>query len=219
MNKNGVIAFCGSKGSGKSTSATILKEFVNAETEEIAIAGHLKEVCSKVFKIDYDKFINPDLKEVELDELTVLDSQNLVDLLLAFDVRNINSNEFIRPHLQRVLRTPRALLQYIGTEVLHPIDPLIHVKMAMKNKDANKLTIITDLRFLQEFNYFEENHTDEFLPVYVRNFMAESRASSDVHPSERQFELFKNKCIALNNNSTISDLRNGIMDLVKKFYE
>jgi hypothetical protein len=218
MNKLGVIAFCGSKGSGKSTSATLLKEVINAPTEEIAIAGHLKEVAAKIFKIDYNYFIDPARKEVELESFIVLDRKNLTEFLESFFVKDFTYDKHIRPHVGRVLRTPRALLQYLGTEVLHPIDPLIHVKAAIQKKDPTKLTVITDLRFMAEFEYFNSSSL-AFLPVYVRNPYAEIAASVDAHPSERQFESFKSKCRLLDNLGTLTDLKSGINRLIEEEYE
>lgn len=217
MNKNGIIAFCGSKGSGKSTSATLFKELIGAPTEEIAIAGHLKDVAAKVFDVDYNKFIDPKLKEVELEDFVLLNSDNLKTLMASFFVTDYSYDKHIRPHLGRVLRTPRALLQYIGTEVLHPLDPLIHVKTALKKKDPNKLTVITDLRFVAEFKYF--NASKEFVPVYVKNAAAELAASVDAHPSERQFENFKSSCRLLSNEGNMEELRTGLRTLITEVYK
>lgn len=213
----GVIAFCGSKGSGKSTSATLFKETFTGPTEEIAIAGHLKEVCAKVFNLDINYFLDPKLKEVELDELIVLDLKNLMQVLTDFMVNPVDKDRHCRPHVGKVLTTPRSLLQYIGTEVLHPIDPLIHIKVMIAKKDPNKLTLITDLRFAAEFEYLKTSSLT-FTPVYVKNSIAEMRASSDSHASEREYVLFKNRCKELDNESNLGDLRSSIKGLIKEFY-
>lgn len=216
--RNGTLAFCGSKGSGKSTSATVFKELFSGPTEEIAIAGHLKEVCSHVFEVDFDKFINPALKEVELETFVVLSAGNICAVLRKFFLKDINFDAHVRPHIGRVLRTPRALLQYVGTEILHPIDPLIHVKVAVKKKDPTKLTLITDLRFVAEFDYFSE--LADFVPVYVKNTAAENAAAADSHPSERQFFSFVNRCRFLNNEEKdIVKLRGELEKLAKEVYE
>jgi hypothetical protein len=216
MNQFGVIAFCGSKGAGKSTSATLFQEIVGLETEELALAGHLKVVCAEVFGVDQSFFVDPKLKEVELDTFIVLTASNLEATLKAFHVDGIDYNVHIRPHIGRVLPTPRKLLQYIGTEVLHPIDPLIHVKIALRNKNPEKLTMITDLRFLNEFEYMKNTLGLQFLPVYVRNVKAEAVASLDAHPSERQLDLFKTSCRLMENEGTMADLRTKLQTLVNE---
>lgn len=209
-----VVAFCGSKGSGKSTSATIFNQLVTSNVEELAIAGHLKEACSRVWKLEMRLFLDPKFKEVELEDFIVLERRDVENLLRDFDV--IPKDEFVRPHLGRVLRTPRALLQYIGTEVLHPIDPLIHVKKAMRKKDPAKITLITDLRFVAEFNYLKEKHDADFFPVYVKNPAAELAASMDSHASERQYIEFVTRCVVLNNEGSMESLKNGIAQLIKE---
>lgn len=211
-----VVAFCGSKGSGKSTSATLFKELVTLPVEEIAIAGHLKEACARVWKMDINLFLDPALKEVELEDFIVLERAELQALLKEFMVHDYVFDQHVRPHLGRICRTPRALLQYIGTEVLHPIDSLIHIKVAMAKKDPAKITLITDLRFAAEFNYLKEKHDADFLPVYVKNPSAEIKASVDAHASERDYVKFVARCRVLNNEASLQDLKSGINELIKE---
>jgi energy-coupling factor transporter ATP-binding protein EcfA2 len=208
-----IVAFCGSKGSGKSTSATLFKEVFPGEVEEIAIAGHLKTACAQVFGVDHNKFIDPSLKEVELEDYLVLDRAGIENLLKAFLVENIEYDAHVRPHLGKVIRTPRQLLQYIGTEVLHPIDPLVHVKVAMAKRNPDMVCLITDLRFKAEFEYFKREHEADFFPVYVKNPAAEIAASVDAHPSERQYESFVPKCTVLSNEGTLAELKAKLQEM------
>lgn len=216
MNK--VVAFCGSKGSGKSTSASIFKERLSTPVEEMALAGHLKDVCSRVFGLDLELFLNPKLKEVELEDFVVLDRGHLKGVMNQFSITEYDDTN-IRPHIGRIFRTPRQILQYIGTEVLHPIDPLIHVKMAMRKRDVEKATLITDLRFAAEFDYLRLNYPDEFFPVYVKNSSAEVAASVDSHASEREYEQFKTKCTVVNNESSMGDLTCRIDALIESMIQ
>lgn len=210
--KNGIIAFCGSKFSGKSTSATLLKELFKGDTEELAFAGHLKEVCSQVFNVEMKYFLDPDLKEVEMDAYVNLTPDNIKKVFKLFDISDYEFDKHVRPHVGQVFETPRTLLQYIGTEVLHPIDPLIHAKITLKKKDPTKLTIITDLRFLQEFEYLEG--MAEFIPVYVSNNKAEAAAAGDTHKSEKDLQKFKARCNFLDNNSDIPALKEKLSSLI-----
>lgn len=220
MKTNGVIAFCGSKGAGKSTSYEMFKKLFNGETEEIALAGHLKEVCSRVFNIDVKYFIDPSLKEVELDSYINVRADHIAKIFTEFNVSDdsYNYDKNIRPHIGQVFETPRQILQYVGTEVLHPIDPLIHVKIALTKKSKDKLTVVTDLRFVAEFEYFTETLDKSFTPVYVKNSKAELEASTDMHPSERQLSLFKNKCYKLMNETSLDELRQNLSTLVSQLF-
>lgn len=214
--KNGIVAFCGAKYSGKSTSATIFKEHYTGPTEELAFAGHLKNTCSKVFNIDMKYFLDPALKEVELESYINLTRENVEQVLKEFYIDKFDYNLHIRSHVGEVFDTPRRLLQYVGTEVLHPLDPLIHVKVTLRNKNPDKLSIITDLRFVQEFVHMKSQ--DGFLPVYVHNLSAEARALGDTHASEKQVLLFKDECLKLDNNHDLPALTKGIQDLIKEYY-
>lgn len=210
--KNGIIAFCGSKGAGKSTSATLFKDAFKGETEELAFAGHLKETCSKVFNIPIGSFLNPALKEKELEDYALMDEAKIRAIFASFNVNGLEYDKNIRPYIGQVLDTPRRLLQYVGTELLHPIDPLIHAKTTLVNKDPNKLSIITDLRFLNEFNYLKS--LSSFVPVFIANARAEAAAAGDMHPSEREVLLFKTSCVLLNNNGSMGELKQAVETLI-----
>lgn len=208
---NGIIAFCGAKGSGKSTSAEILQRLINNEAEELAFAGHLKESCSLAFNVDMKYFLDPKLKEVELDTYVVLGRENLSKLMDLFEVQ-YDYDKHVRPHMGRVFQTGRSLLQYIGTDVLHPIDSLIHVNITLKKKDPNKLSIVTDLRFPQEFEALEQR--SDFTPIYVNNTHAENAASADTHASEQGWKKFKDRCLKLDNNSDLGSLESQLKHLL-----
>jgi len=211
----GILAFCGSKGSGKNTSADIFKEITGVEVEELALAGHLKETCAEIFGIDYENFVNQELKERDLDTFICLDSENITAFLNAFNINGFIFDTHIRPHIGKILKTPREVLQYTGTEILHTIDPLIHAKMVVEKRDPTKVTILTDLRFVNEFNYFELR--DDFTAVYVKNSAAEMVANKDPHPSEQELHEFKSFCYELDNQGSLIDLRENIKMMAEDF--
>lgn len=215
--KPDLIAFCGSKFSGKSTSATIFKNFNESQVEELALASFLKLYCAEVFHVPLEYFLNPDLKEKELDTLVFLDHSNLVELVEKFGC-SYDHEAHIRPHVGKVLTTPRALLQYIGTDVLHPIDRLVHVKNLIKQKDPRKTTVVTDLRFKHEFDFFKNYFKETFYPVFVDNRVAQSKAQSDGHKSETEVFEFKNQCRIIDNNSTLAELEGRIKELYNEVY-
>jgi hypothetical protein len=212
-NQNGIAAFCGAKFSGKSTSGELVKRLLPGQTEELAFAGHLKKTCAKVFNIDIKYFLDPALKEVELDVYPVLTRENMIQIVEEFDLQ-YDFDKHLRPNMGKVSFTPRGLLQYVGTELLHPIDPLVHVKKTLKLKDPTKLSIVTDLRFPHEFEALKQMRQD-FVPVYVDNKAAENAAAADSHASEQGWKVFKDRCIRVDNNSDMANLEAGIQNLVK----
>lgn len=210
-----IIAFCGVKGSGKDTAANLFKEVFGGETETIVFAGHLKTVCSKVFNIDMKYFTDVNLKEKELDEYVFLTDENITEIFKAFDVKSWSYDGHVRPHIGQVFDTPRRLLQYIGTDLLHPIDKLIHIKKALSLKDHNKTSIITDLRFTQEFE--ELKKFPALLTVHVNRNVSQYTAANSQHLSEVDLKNFAPLCdVQLDNNGSIEDLRSEIGYMLMK---
>lgn len=209
-----IVAFCGAKESGKSTSAEIFRQLVNKATAEIAFAGHLKVVCSKVFNIEMKYFLDTKLKESELDNYVRLTKELAEKVFAEFEVKEYDFDKHIRPHMGQVFDTPRKLLQYVGTELLHPIDKLIHVNFALRKIDPNVITLVTDLRFPQEFDAVYGR--PEFLPVYIDNKRAEDAAAADSHASERGWQQFKDRCYRLDNNGDLFNLEQSLKALIKE---
>ena len=207
-----IIAFAGAKESGKSTSAILLKSILDTQTKEIAFAAHLKNTCAQVFNIDINYFLDTKLKETELENYVHLNKTALLNIFKLFDLMDIDYDKYIRPHISRVFSTPRALLQYIGTEVLHPIDPLIHVKTALKLVDSNYINIITDLRFPQEFEALYKN--PEFLPIYVDNKKAEANAATRKERTD-QYGVVPDDNGYLTNNNEDVDKKNPYKNMDK----
>lgn len=209
-----LVAFCGAKESGKSTSAELFKNLVTQATKEVAFAGHLKVTCAKVCNIDMKYFIDPKLKEVELENYVQLSKPVIEQIFAEFDLKEYDYDKHIRPHMGVVFDTPRKLLQYVGTELLHPLDKLIHVNVTLKKIDPEVITLVTDLRFPQEFDALYGR--EDFLPVYVNNKKAEDAASSDSHASERGWQKFRDRCVELDNNGTLTQLTDNLTKLIKE---
>src|ERR1035437_5843575 len=106
-----IYGFCGRKGSGKDTLATIVKK----ENDKFIImhfADRLKEICSSVFSLDIINFHDPSLKENLLPSPISIDSylsslQSEVGLPLQS--RNLT------------VTTNRELLQVVGTDYIRSL--------------------------------------------------------------------------------------------------
>lgn len=209
-----IVAFAGSKGSGKTTAFNAVKDkFSNVY--EFTLAGHLKTACGEVFSLSDRQLYHPEEKEQYLEDPVMLDAQDLELIYKKFDLDNeIIYDKHVRPFLGKILETPRKLLQFIGTDVLHKINPLIHAEYAAKTMPDSGLIIVTDLRFEKEFNYFNEKHSNEFKPFYIDNKRAELMAMGDTHPSEKDLLKFKHKCTSIDNNSTQSEYEVRVQDII-----
>lgn len=198
-----IIAFTGVKQSGKSTAFLVAKKHFGDVTE-IMLARRLKEVCAKVFKLDFKHMEDGVLKETLFEDPVYLDHFQIMEVIEAFGY-SYNFDKNIRPFMGKILETPRQILQYVGTEVLHKIDKDIHIKASVENLPEDGVVIITDMRFEREFNYFKEKYPKEFLPFYIHNSRAEMIAEQDQHKSEKDIQNFKNYCTMIDNNFSLLD--------------
>jgi len=206
-----IIAFAGVKQSGKDTACDVVEEnFKN--TTRLTFAEKLKTVCSKVFDLDMKHFTDNNLKEVLLEDIIFLDEPLIRKVIENFGYV-CDYDKHIRGHIGIVLSTPRELLQYVGTEVLHAVDKQIHI-LSIIDKISNGINIITDLRFEQEIDYFMENYPDIFFPIYIKNDVAENIAKSDLHKSEMDLGNFKKKCMVIENNSSLKEYREQVTSLI-----
>lgn len=215
-----IVAFAGSKGAGKSTAFETLRNNYK-DVYDVTLAGHLKMVCSKVFNLDEKLFHDQNLKEAPLADPITLQAKEIEDVLILFSLirdKDYNYDNHIRPHVGKLIETPRQLLQYMGTDVLHPIDSLIHANYVTKNLPKDGLIVITDLRFANEFDFFYNNYKEEFTPYHINNLKAERMAEGDTHPSETDRHKFKHLCTQLDNNGTIYQFKGLIKSKIEELY-
>lgn len=207
-----VIGLTGVKTSGKSTVANLLKDLILEDVQESALADKLKNVCSKVFDVPREHFDKQDLKEVPFKSNKILTENDINLILSEFEVNPTkeliyfyNKNNIIN----KPLKSPRQIAQIVGTEILRAAgDEDIHCKNL---KLGNNVTIISDIRFPNEFNYFENLPNTYFLPFYIQRDEAEKYINSNSHSSETSVFTFCQKCININNNKDLEFLKKQIM--------
>lgn len=196
-----IVAFAGSKQAGKTTAfSTIKNQFT--EVHEVTIAGKLKNVVGEVLNIDTKNFHVNELKEVPFEDPITITKEQIEAVITAFNLE-FDYDKHVRPHVGTLIETPRQSLQFFGTNVLHPIDDLVHIKNAVAGMPKRGIVVVTDLRFLQEFEYFRDTHKEEFFPFYIKNNKAELMAEGDTHPSETDLQKFKNQCTLIDNNGSL----------------
>ena len=198
-----LIGLIGKKGSGKTTCYNIIKEELKP-VQEIQLAKKLKDVCSKVFKIDRDYMDDPVLKEMDLDVPVKLTLLNLLKICFYFMV-------LPRPrtfkHLGKELTTARKILQYVGTDVLRDIDKQIHLKRALWGLPKHGVFVASDVRFRDEMEYLHAWAYPYGWFFYVDRNIREI----DFHASEAEVRKLKNiSTRVINNNGNMEHLTNEI---------
>jgi energy-coupling factor transporter ATP-binding protein EcfA2 len=213
---NVIIGLTGVKTSGKSTVANIIKTVLQENTKEAALADKLKNTCSEVFDVPREYFDRQDLKELYLSKSRVLDLNAIEQILNKFKINPTNDllQSYITNGIEGLfLESPREIAQIVGTEVLRGAgDEEIHCKNVELNN--NGITIISDIRFPNELNYFNNLPNTMFIPLYIQRDEAERKINETSHSSERLVFTFSDKCIKLSNNSDLYSLKSQIKQIL-----
>src|SRR5688500_16255634 len=156
-----IVCFSGKKGAGKDTAAEILVK--NHDFKRIALADPLRELCSKVFGIEFNTFLDPDKKDKELPERIVLDFHHIdklreiIEEEWGFEI-TMEAREAMEEHHGTIFRTPRDVLVTVGTELIRDhVRPDIWIILAFSaiTKHGGSV-VITDVRFQNERDAFSK---------------------------------------------------------------
>lgn len=207
-----VIALIGAKGAGKTTAFNAMQDLL--DVQEITLASKLKDVSSEVFNVPRIHFDSHAFKEKDLEDPVFLTAENVSQVFEKYDLKP-NFDKYIRPHIGKVLHTPRQIAQYIGTEVLRTYNPDIHCDEAVK-RVTNRVGVVTDMRFPNEYSYFKEKYP-KFYPIYINNIGAEVAASKDTHASEAYLKDLAKKAVkTLPNNSSIKEFQESVRKYLRE---
>jgi hypothetical protein len=179
------IGLVGAKGAGKTTVFNMLRE-LNPDLMEITLAKKLKDVCSEALDIPRADFDDPLRKELRIAGGKTLGVFALTDIYGSYDL------EPRWDFLGRRIYSAREAAQLVGTELLRAVDPEIHLKWAIKGLDTSKSHVITDIRFPNEFSFFQDR--GDFRGIYIMRDIAEAAAASDKHASESHLDTLKKLC-------------------------
>jgi hypothetical protein len=207
-----VIGITGVKGSGKDTAYQLLKR-TYPEIKQVSLAGKLKEVCLEIFELSEFELTDRKAKEAYFDVPRVLTEETLLKIYKQFnEARNVNYDKHIRPHIGYVLESPRRILQYVGTEVLRSIRDNIHsFYLYAQIKDTEGVYFITDVRFVDEYEFFKNIEDINFEAWYINNKKAEVAGSGDIHPSEMGIFEIRKDAFHIDNNGTLNDFEKTLL--------
>jgi hypothetical protein len=113
-----MISISGKKGSGKDLAADyIVKQFGYTK---VAFADNVKRFCSEQFGLPLHFFNNEDLKDQPLRVSFQLYSSEIVQLveeLILLENMNVGRVPWSTIPLEKNLKTPREILQFVGTDL------------------------------------------------------------------------------------------------------
>jgi len=210
-----VIGLAGVKTSGKSTVAEIIHNHIMAE--ESALADNLKNASAAAFGISREHFDSQDLKEVPFVTGPKFFSKEIIQSIVGAFSLELTDTQLtsVFERLRYVtLESPRKIAQIVGTELLREYGGMdIHCE---KVKLFKTVTIISDIRFPNEFDFFDKNEDIKFIPLYIQRDEAEQHVDmKKSHASETSVFLFSDKCVRINNNGTLGETEMQILEVLK----
>lgn len=205
-----LIGITGVKGSGKDTAFSFIKSDFPTSIQ-LSLAGKLKTVCSEVFDIPSNFFHDQNLKEKEFEDLIVLEEETMLACIKKYkSITDYSYDSHIRPLLGHVIYTPRQLLQTIGTDLLRNINDEVHCnEVNLLIKDPG-IYVLTDVRFINEFEYFKNRQANNFIPLYVKREAAE--LNTDGHASEQEILSIGKMSTMIPNNGTLAEFRARVLE-------
>lgn len=213
--KNVVIGLAGVKTSGKSTISDMIRS-VHANAKESALADKLKNVSAEAFDVGRNYFDEQSLKEVPFDKPKFLNKETIAFITNFFNIAITEGqlDEVYSKLKDTPLDTPRRIAQIVGTELLRTFGGEdIHCDN-VKVYD-NEITIISDIRFPNEFSYFNKRPDTLFVPLYIQRDLAEKEVDMEKsHPSETLVFTFCDKCIKIDNNGTLDNTLDQVKNIL-----
>lgn len=188
-----IIGIAGKAGSGKDTAFELIQnhyEKLDKNVVQLSFASKIKEMCKILFNWDIDKLSNDFQYKEEYDSNDI-----------ACSIFNM---------------TRREMMQKIGSEAMRDgIDKNFWIKclkIEMSKYDNNTIGIITDCRFINEFEFIKNNNGKLIKVIRVD---VETLTSYSEHQSEKDVELYQEwDYVVYNNvdkNKTISENKNNLM--------
>ena len=156
-----IICFSGLKQAGKDSSAEVLIK--KHGYTRVALADPLRELCSSVFHIPYETFLDPDKKDSELDYRINLDFHHIDKIRSYIEdkwgfVIPYEAREEMEDYHGTEFKTPREILQVVGTELIRNNlrDDIWIVLAFNKIREIGNKVVITDVRFDNERKAFKK---------------------------------------------------------------
>lgn len=220
-----IVGICGNLGSGKDTSAGILKLY---GYKHLAFAWHIKQFLQEVFEFTDDQLWGPsEFRNAPEPESIDNDyywennkhrfydnSRDFVNKLFLDEnaVKKNNYHALLINWFEQCEKdfpnpSPRQLLQTLGTEWGRAIDPDIWAKATLREAQKYEKVVISDVRFLNEVDLINEAGGEVVkITRYTDDLALET--GNKAHTSETEqltIPVEKFHCV-IENNGSIVDL-------------
>jgi len=151
-----IIALSGKKRVGKNVFADVLCKKYGFN--QVAIADPLRNLCSRVFYLDYtnDALKDERIQRIHVDFHDVDNIRKIVENEWGYTISEDARNELEELHGAGI-DTPRDALRLVGNMLREHVAPNIWIELAAaKIKELGGRVIITDARFENEREFFRQ---------------------------------------------------------------
>ena len=206
-----IISLSGEAGTGKDTAAEYLIN--NYGFSRVAFADELKQMCSKAFNLPMELFEDRRLKDAPFMEMVTLNAEHvfsIIDHIRQYIQVDAGIDEaIIAKHLGMQFKSPRHLLQYVGTDIARAdIKDSIWVDIVIAKLKAQGNFVVTDSRFANERNILKDLGAN-----LVRVKRPNIILSASGHSSESDLGKDSDYDYVLENSNSINDLHNSINNI------
>lgn len=219
---NKVLALSGHMGSGKDTAAAmIIDAYPGAKA--YAFADHLKKIALDIFLCTEQEIYGEEKEKPFKDKRFFGHTE--ADMVFAWvSVKNdkynnleiLNNSHRLAESKEWILETPRALLQFLGTELLRDCySKSYHIDQVAKRikDDQPVIAVITDARFPNERTWAKEYGAKTLLITgRTRNDFTKENFSK--HASETSLGYAEDYDFVIDNSGTLEDLSKNIFEVV-----
>lgn len=219
-NKRFIIAFAGPKGSGKTTACRYINDaYVTNNQSLVSFASALKGICSDLFSLS-DEQIYGTQKETQLPRPIEFHPRHLTAIvkLMAhsldsskfkhkFNRLSVAQNKF-NGLFGRLMHTPREVMQFVGTEIMHAVYEPFHCDLLMSKILKNNISLVDDLRFVSELDYLIKGGVPMRTMVIVgRN---EQKRGKEEHSSESDWKNI-NPDYRIDNSGSLDEFKKNVV--------
>lgn len=211
-----IVSILGKKGNGKDYVSSLLidklKTRYSTKIQVLAFADKLKEVLSIITGVPLDLFYVQSFKESYMINMKTFDVEEIDNRC-----QHISKDQQISENVDFWISI-RELLQYFGTDVMqNTFGKNVWINSVIKNLNESKFNIITDVRFLTEYNALKDKGA---FTIRVENEYVEN---TDTHASETEadqitadFVIKNNWMHGTDNSNDLNIQLNELLDILSQ---
>jgi hypothetical protein len=209
-----IVGIGGKARHGKDSIANVLVDKFGYV--RISVADPLKSILSQAFEIPLGYFYDGNLKDKDFDKPFVLTSQNLVMLENLLQEVTAANTDSLYDHIGKELKSPRVMMQYVGTDMCRKIDNNIWVnnfKKFLQRMPQDAAVVCADTRYPEERSVIKELGGWLFW-VDRPNFETDVA----VHESEQSYGDPDSYDVIFNNDKDLSKLESNVFSYINYMF-